>query len=305
MLPVPAAFPSAAVQERGQKHHLQTALAEERLVCASQRAALQGKGEEIASLCVKLDEYSGRIVAAEGALEASERRVEQQGVLLQQVEEASQQARHENSSLRDSLADLAASEARLKQQLEQAEARGAETEAARAALVLTGQEQDTAAARTREHVQTLQASLAEQARQLEQMAALQQQVEGQRQQVADLKGELHAAVVRGQASQAAVDELAAAKQQLERELHKQEILCRRFQEQWNEANVALQTTGKELKAARAGAEAASAQAAQEREDHAAAVEALKQQHAQRRSRFVKAALSPSNHYSTAAHFDKR
>jgi hypothetical protein len=265
-------------------HRLHAALAEEQLTGVNQRAALQGRGEELAALLLKLDEYSKRIVAAEGALEGARQQAAQEAALRAQAEGAARGARHECASLRDSFADLAAAEARWKAQLETAEARLAEAATAQRAAEWRIRQQERAASASTEHVRLLQTTLAEQARELEMLAALRQQCEEQQRQLEDLKTELHAAVARGQVVQVAADELAADKFRLERELHKQEGLAKRLQEQSSKQEVQLQAAALELQAVGARLEAAAAQAVRQREEHEGAMAAQTQAHQARRAR---------------------
>ncbi|KAL4437050.1 hypothetical protein ABPG75_004189 [Micractinium tetrahymenae] len=271
-------------QEREHKHRLQSALTEERLAGATQRSALQGRSDEVASLLLKLEEYSARIVKAEGALEGAAKQAAAAEAGRTAAEAAGRAARHENAALRDSLADLAASEARWKQQLAQAEERLGQADAALQAAQQQAAQQNEALGAAKERAQRMLGTLGEQSRQLEGMAALQLEAEGQKQQIADLKQELHAASARARAAQEAVDEVAAARAAAERELRKQQILVQRLQEQSAKQAAELRAAGKELAEARGRAESAEAEAAQQREAHLAATAAQEAAHQQRKSR---------------------
>ena len=265
-------------------HRLQAALAEEQLTGANKRAALQGRGEELASLLLKLDEYSKRIVAAENALEGARQQAAQEAALRAQAEGAAREARHECASLLSSLSDLAAAESQWKAQVGAAEARLAEAATAQQAAEWRMRQAERAASASAEHVRLLQTTLAEQARELEMLAALRQQCEEQQRQLADHRTELHAAVARGQAVQVAAAELAAAKFRLERDLHKQEGLAKGLQEQSIRQEAQLQAAAQDLQAADTRLEAAAAQAAQQREEHESAMAAQQEAHEARRAR---------------------
>ncbi len=274
------------LQEREQAHRLQAALAEEQAAGMRQRAALQGRQDELASLLGKLDEYSSRIVHVEGGLDAARAASQQAATGQAAAEAAAAAARHENACLHDSLAELADAEARWKQQLEEAQeglaAAGLEVEAAR----WKARQQDKAAAASREHINLLQATVQEQAGQLEAAAGLQQQVERQQRQVAGLTADLQAAAARQAAVQAEADALSAGKQEVERSLAKQTMLARRLQEQSADLAAQLAAAKKEAAAATAQAEGTAAEAAGQREEHAAAMAAQEAAHEQRRVRWV-------------------
>lgn len=274
------------MQEREQAHRLQAALAEERAAGLRQRAALQGQQDELSSLLGKLEEYSNRIVHVEGELEAARAAAQHAAAGQAAAEAAAAAARHENACLHESLDELAAAEAQWKQQVgeaqEQLAAAGLEVEAAR----WKARQQDKAEAASREHIEMLQATVKEQAGQLESMAGLRQQAERQQRQVASLTADLQAAAARQAAVQAEADSLAAAKQGVERSLAKQTVLARRLQEQSADLAAQLAAARKDAAASAAQAEATAAEAAAQREEHASAMAAQQAAHEQRRIRYM-------------------
>ena len=281
-----SARPPARPQERQRAHGLQAALAEAQLMCGSQRAALQGRGDEVASLAASLDLYSQRIVASEGQLEDARQAAAAALEGRQAAEAAAQAAAHEAACLREAIEDLALAEVQLQEELREARAAAAAAEAAAEQARQHGAQQECDAAAAREEAGGLRAAVVEQTAQLKQAAGRRQQLEAAQQQLTALGEELRCAAASRAAAQAASDVVDAARQAAERSLHKQTVLSQRLQEQAATLSAQLAAVTKEVAAATARAEAAEATAARQAEEHAAAVAALQASHAQRKSRWV-------------------
>lgn len=271
----------ALLQEREQAHRLQAGLAKERQAGARQRAALQGRGEELASLLEQLDQYSTRIARAEVQLKAARAAAEEEAARRAAAEEAAAAAAHQNVCLHASLADLAAAEQAWQQRAEQAEAGLAAATRTCEEQRRRLEQQEQAAAASRHHTQQLQASLAERTAQLE---APERQGAEHTRQLAGLQRDLQAAAERHAAATAAIDELVAAKLTLERSLHKQTVLAQQAQEQGGNLRTELQATNVTLAAAQGRADELGASLDQERAEHRAAAAAQEQAHEQRRAR---------------------
>lgn len=237
-------------------------------------------------------------MATEGQLAAARAAAEADATRRAAAEKAAAAAAHENACLHSAVADLAASEQAWKQRAEAAEAGLAEATKAAAEQQWRLQQQDRAAGASRDHIQLLQATLAEQAGQLE---ALRQRDEQQKSQLAGLQTNLQAAGERQAATQAAADELAAVKFSLERSLHKQTVLAQQLQEQSVGLHKELQAASKGLAAAEAHAQDLGGQLAREREEHQATTAAQQAAHEQRRARWAMLACSARHtHAATAA-----
>ena len=264
---------------------VQADLTDEQLVSQSLRASLQAREDEIASLLLRLDEYSSRVVTTTDAVRAAEQQTAAAEERSRQAGGLAEWQRHEIATLQASLAELAASELAARQEHQGAEQRLGQAAAELGALKQRYGEVAAQLEDRQQEAGRLQETLTRQQQQLVELGEVEHQCLQQQAEIASLADRLqHESSCCAQLQQDLAG-LTSANQQLETDLFKLNILSSRHRQQASELGAKLQTTAAELKAAQAEARQLKQVAEHTKQAHEAELAALEGVHAARKHRW--------------------